>query len=647
MIRKKWSAILLVVTVLALSLWPAPMVWTQGAAQVTLGEADLANFPDIGMPVAVVNANGVPILDLHKDNFEALEDGSPIAIQEAATRSNSDLTIAVALVLDLSGSAPIEDVKEAAHQFLDHLGSNDRVALIGFNTPLEVDAFDPDKEHDFTSNLSAVRTVVDGLVSVGESAVYEAIYKGVLITAGEIADRRAVIVMTDGYDTASRSQIATADTPKTAAKERGIPIFTVGVYDPAFASDPDYLKVLARETGGRYQDQEAGDLGMLFQNVVEQLRTEYHLALHTDLEPDGKDHVLKIRATTPQGIGEAERTVTYPAPPPIPHILKLQRDVNGELQDVEADTEVKGQVLLAPQISAQNPLVRVEYKVDGELIYTADVQAMRGQEQHEAWEWEWDTSSVAEGDHTLEIIAYDDTGNQSDHFSLGVQVVRSSWIAKITEGASPWLVIVIVAVVVFLVVMLFLILRPRVERCPVCGNVMDPSWGGVCQFCAAAAIPTGPSTVVAPLAESFTAPSTPAAVGHVPTVVVGPAPVAGAGAVAAPPMAKTEMVRRKPEAMGWLMVEQGPHTGREFRLREITAIGRSGDNDIILDDPAVSRQHAKVRLEGKAFTIFDLGAANPIQVNGREIGKHQLMDGDRIEIGKSVLVFKQIQPSRE
>ena len=98
--------------------------------------------------------------------------------------------------------------------------------------------------------------------------------------------------------------------------------------------------------------------------------------------------------------------------------------------------------------------------------------------------------------------------------------------------------------------------------------------------------------------------------------------------------------------MGWLMVEKGPRAGQEFRLHEVTAIGRGGDSDIVLDDPSVSRQHAKVRLEGQVFTIFDLGATNPTTVNGQEIGRHQLMDGDHVEIGNVVLVFKQIQPTQ-
>ena len=111
-----------------------------------------------------------------------------------------------------------------------------------------------------------------------------------------------------------------------------------------------------------------------------------------------------------------------------------------------------------------------------------------------------------------------------------------------------------------------------------------------------------------------------------------------------PPTPETISLRRKPQAMGWLMIEKGPRAGQEFRLQEVTTIGRSGDNDIIIDDPSVSRQHAKVRLEGQTFTIFDLGATNPTQVNGQEIGKHQLIDGDRVEIGDAMLVFKQVQP---
>jgi pSer/pThr/pTyr-binding forkhead associated (FHA) protein len=110
-----------------------------------------------------------------------------------------------------------------------------------------------------------------------------------------------------------------------------------------------------------------------------------------------------------------------------------------------------------------------------------------------------------------------------------------------------------------------------------------------------------------------------------------------------PTEARTEVLARKPQAIGWLVVVQGPYPGREFRLQDGTTIGRSGDNDVILDDPSVSRQHAKVRLEGQTFILHDLGATNPTKVNGQEISKQPLSDGDRVEIGNVVLVFKQVQ----
>lgn len=651
MIRK--LAVFFITALMCFQMVPA---WAQGGVRVELGAVDLSDFPVLSVPVAVKNFSNVPVLGLQAGNFEVLEDGKPLAVENVATRLNPDLSLSVALVLDLSGSAPVESVKAAALEFLNHLGPKDRVAIIGFNDRLSFDTFDPQKEIPFTSDLNQARTLIEGFTIQGWSAVYEAIYKGVLITAEETSERRAVIVMTDGYDNRSRPSIATADTPKTLAKERGIPIFTVGVYnpDPSVGRDPDYLNVLARETGGRYQEADPQNMGARFSEIVDHLRTEYVLTVRSRLEPDGKEHILKVRSVTPQGVGESERLIAYPAPPPAPRVLKLQRDVNGRLEDVAPESELRGKVLLVPQITAQNPLARVEYYVDDRMAYTVNVEARSGQGRHAPWEWEWDTRVVTEGLHTLAIIAYDNVGNSSERFSINVQVARPSLIAGIE---TRWLLIgaAVLALLILLILVLVLVLRRRPQRCPVCGNVLDPSWGGICQYCAAA---QGPSTISAPV-EPPTRPTPsmePGAVSYPPTVPVEGYPPAGipepvsprvtvpmAEPMVPPTEAKTEVLVRKPQAIGWLVVLQGPYPGREFRLQDGTTIGRSGDNDVILDDPSVSRQHAKVRLEGQTFILYDLGATNPTKVNGQEISKQPLNDNDRIEIGNVVLIFKQVQ----
>jgi pSer/pThr/pTyr-binding forkhead associated (FHA) protein len=112
--------------------------------------------------------------------------------------------------------------------------------------------------------------------------------------------------------------------------------------------------------------------------------------------------------------------------------------------------------------------------------------------------------------------------------------------------------------------------------------------------------------------------------------------------------AKTEIMYKPPVAMAWFAVKSGPRAGHLYRLvPEATAIGRDSHNDIIVDDSAVSRQHAKVKLEPgpedeKQFYIYDLATSNGTVVNGERIVKEALYDGDEIEIGRTVFVFKQI-----
>lgn len=614
----------------------------QSEVRVALREANLSNFPTLALPVTVVNSSGVPVLDLTDANFEILEDGKPLTIDSATAQINSGASIAVALVLDLSNSAQIEEVKSATNQFLDTLenrGSNVRVAVIGFNDPLDFADIDPVKEIGFTSDLNAVRSVVNALPKGGASAVYEAIYKGVLITADEVADYRAVIVMTDGYDTASRPEIAQGDKPTEAAKERDIPVFTIGVYVPGMGSNPNYLNVVARETGGRYRELvDFGQLDDLFEDVVLQLQTEYLLTSRTTLSPDGKGHVFTVRATTTEGAGETTRSITYPEPPPIPQILKLQREVNGELQDLEAQASLKGRVLVVPQITAQNPLERVEYYVDGILANTVFVQQQpAGKESYTLWEWHWNTRSLEAGVHLLEILAYDEAGNISERFSMELQ----------TEGGlniNPLLIVAIVAAVVLLVVVLFFILKQSKPRVVSSGPIESDTLVNVSSW------PTGSAPQTLPLGGPNSGASMPG-----PTMNSAPPPPIstttatqvssrGGPAHAAPQsMTETISMRREPEAMAWLIGKNGSVQGREFRLHTVTNIGRLGNNDIVLDDPTVSRSHAKVRLDGETFSITDLGAANTTLVNGEEVTRCVLKDNDRVEIGNNVLIFKQIK----
>jgi hypothetical protein len=68
-------------------------------------------------------------------------------------------------------------------------------------------------------------------------------------------------------------------------------------------------------------------------------------------------------------------------------------------------------------------------------------------------------------------------------------------------------------------------------------------------------------------------------------------------------------------------------------------VGRGRKNDIILDDPRVSRHHAQIRRRRRTFMVFDLDSANGTFVNGRPIEEAILSDGDRVSFGGVELVF--------
>jgi pSer/pThr/pTyr-binding forkhead associated (FHA) protein len=68
-------------------------------------------------------------------------------------------------------------------------------------------------------------------------------------------------------------------------------------------------------------------------------------------------------------------------------------------------------------------------------------------------------------------------------------------------------------------------------------------------------------------------------------------------------------------------------------------IGRRKDNDIVIENLAVSGHHAKIDSVGEAFVLVDLQSKNGSFVNEQLVNSHWLKDGDLISIGKHILVF--------
>jgi pSer/pThr/pTyr-binding forkhead associated (FHA) protein len=101
-----------------------------------------------------------------------------------------------------------------------------------------------------------------------------------------------------------------------------------------------------------------------------------------------------------------------------------------------------------------------------------------------------------------------------------------------------------------------------------------------------------------------------------------------------------------PGPPGRLVVVSTNFGGREFLLdRPAMVIGRTDDNDIVINHRSISRNHAKILQEGNRYTIVDLDSSNGVRVNGEEYKKVELRRGDLVDLGHVKLRY--VEPGED
>jgi signal transduction histidine kinase len=89
------------------------------------------------------------------------------------------------------------------------------------------------------------------------------------------------------------------------------------------------------------------------------------------------------------------------------------------------------------------------------------------------------------------------------------------------------------------------------------------------------------------------------------------------------------------------VVVSGPNPGARYLLSSSTVrIGRDSRCEIHFDDTETSRKHAEIEVVGESYVLTDLKSSNGTIVNGQTIETKILLDGDRVQIGKQILVFR-------
>jgi VWFA-related protein len=151
----------------------------------------------IEVPVVVADRMGRYVPQLKQQDFRVLEDGEP---QQIVAFSTERVPIHVALVMDTSGSTrgTIQDIQEAAIEFINQLEPGDQVLIVSFSNEVIV-------EQEFTNDRGRLAAAVRRTQANGSTKLYEAVYLTVAERLRHVDGRKAMVILSDGEDTASKT----------------------------------------------------------------------------------------------------------------------------------------------------------------------------------------------------------------------------------------------------------------------------------------------------------------------------------------------------------------------------------------------------------------------------------------------------------
>jgi len=220
----------------------APVVVTpQGGAPVATAPAPVGRVPTFGasaksvrVPVSVLDKQGRPILGLHGADFTIAEDGRR---QEVTFFSGERRPLRIALALDVSTSmsTKMREVSEALRHFIDLLEPADEIMVLTFSADLHV-------EQDFTSDRDLLERVFSRLQPASGTALYDAAIEAIRLVAPGPAESKAVVLVTDGMDTASQ---ASFEELREVARRSEVPVFSLGI-----GSDATFRRMFDPVGGG-------------------------------------------------------------------------------------------------------------------------------------------------------------------------------------------------------------------------------------------------------------------------------------------------------------------------------------------------------------------------------------------------------------
>jgi VWFA-related protein len=249
----------------------------------------------VSVAVVVRDGGGKLVTDLSARDFEIVDAGvaRPVTHFEAGRDADARL----ALLVDSSGSMVVgakpERTRMAADFLIAKMRPADAATVFSFDSEVR-------RLTAYTGNADILRTAVSRVVPFGSTCLFDAIVGTAETVQDDSPRARAVVLLTDGIDTAS---LYSADDAATAAARLDLPVYVLGVGSLAGQPTPGFrdaaptrfsVAELARRTGGTSAEASSpAQLSIVTQTILDELHHQYLLAFEGGTERGW--HSLQVR----------------------------------------------------------------------------------------------------------------------------------------------------------------------------------------------------------------------------------------------------------------------------------------------------------------------------------------------------------------
>jgi len=244
------------------------------------------------LPATVIDRRGGFVSDLSQQDFEVYENG---VLQRIRLFRNDDIPVTVGLVVDHSSTMgpKLAEVTAAARTFVQSSNRDDEMFVVNFNEKVSLGL--PSTVR-FTNNTAELGSAIEAAPAGGQTALYDAIAKGLEELQAGSQDKKVLIVVSDGGDNASTHSLA--EVMKLAGQSNAV-IYTVGLFDENDQDrNPGVLKHLAQATGGEaFLPDKLDEVVAVCERIARDIRHQYTIGyVPINLSRDGVYRAIRVVA---------------------------------------------------------------------------------------------------------------------------------------------------------------------------------------------------------------------------------------------------------------------------------------------------------------------------------------------------------------